>query len=161
MTGANTIVILLIVGCVVLLVIWEISCHRRRKGWIKAEGRYLGLEREEIGKGNGDHPLIEYHFRGEKVRQLCYEGTMFSPKWGAVIPILIDPETGKIVMNSRGARWSVRIILFGGIVTFSLVWVSIVKEADRAHDSHKAQKSTDRSLPVGADRRGILPYFVS
>lgn len=84
----------------------------REKTWEKAEGRFLGNYYDS--KIRDYVPTIEYVFRG-KWRQDSCEFSLHDPNLGETVPILIDPESGRIFLSTFRGRWVLSSILLGCI----------------------------------------------
>jgi len=105
-----------------ILLIREVKCRKRAKTWQKSEGKYLG---EQYFKKYEDYySVIGFEFAGEKKEQIC-EFSLYTPQLGEYVPILIDPQSGRIFLNTWRGRWTLSIILLiCAIALFSLSYVS-------------------------------------
>ena len=79
------------------------------------------LRLEWTSDSDAGHPVIGYEFSGEMREQVC-DFNSGAPMIGEVVPIIVDPQTGKIFVTTSRDRWTLSVILticIVGLITLS------------------------------------------
>lgn len=105
----------------IFLIIREMRWRNRIKYWRQSTGRYLGTK--YFPEYQDSCPVVGYHFQDREQEQIV-EFNLYSPELGEIIPIIIDPQSGRIFVNTFKDRWSLSIFFI--ICILLLIVLSIL-----------------------------------
>jgi hypothetical protein len=94
----------------ICLLVREIRWRYRLKNWMMSEGEVVGYSQKS--EEDGVCPIIAYIFREKEREQIC-EFNLNHYRPGEVVPILINPASGKIFIATYQDRWFLSVFLLG------------------------------------------------
>ena len=118
MNAGSIVPLCLAMPLVVCLVIRELRWRERIRNWQCSEGSISGFEDDP--DRYSCCPIVTYDYEGQEREQVC-EFNLYAGRLGATVPILIDPESGRIFVARFRDRWvlsgliAVCVLLLGGL----------------------------------------------
>jgi hypothetical protein len=128
MSAGNIVPLCLAAALVICLLMREIRWRLRLKHWIKSEGEVIGYSRKS--EEDGVCPIIAYTFSEEEKEQIC-EFNLNHYRPGAIVPILINPDSGEIFVATHQDRWFLSALLLGCVA--ALLFLSYASHSSSNH----------------------------
>ncbi len=119
--GADNIGLLYFAAAVAIcLVVREMRWRGRVRRWVKGEGKVTGFDQSHP---KVHCPIIGYRYDGKAREQVCGY-SLYAPRLSETVPILIDPNSGRISMASFRDRWFLSAFLGGLLVVLVIIYIS-------------------------------------